>query len=518
MSIYWVRGDQVVAEDSGEVIAFKADAPDRDPTQQLIKVSPQTTIDVDRAEIVTRDGLRFYTFSGMASTKAEDSYGDTIDPDGWDLAKFKRNSVLLHMHNPATLLGGVPEIEIQKGVGLYAQKCEILLTPLVEEHVVSYIKAGYLKGLSVGFKIKKYIVRDPKSPWGGWDIIEQELRELSVVTLPANTDCMIDNKMLSEHRAYVQRMMRGDAPVLPVAFGSVPWQPDAATAISPASFTTVIAPSAVDGVWEEAEPDIAPLGPVNVRAAADFSGLVVCEEADDWTVETAAETRQRGYLVGPREGEDAGQTKSWRLRVCGLSKRGSLVVDLTSVRKAMGMLFTRKHGLTDDEQAAAFDTVTELYEKVGLTVPARADGTPAQPGDTFCDVTFAQDEDWLVARATLASNVAATLSGLRHFAKRNQRADDADLADSLERLAAEALNVLPEERALTFLSTLLEPPADPGEGLTEEEAAAILEHLSGADPTEFLGALGIDPNAPDAAARIGELNEQIERALARSAR
>lgn len=137
------------------------------------------------------DKARTVTF--VASTEAVDRYGDSIKLDGWRLDRFKANPVILFGHDSHALpIGKAVDIGV-KGDALVVkiQFASADANPAAE-NVFRLIKEGCLNAVSVGFIcIRWQLVDDQESGRRGYDILEAELLEISVVPIPAHPDALI---------------------------------------------------------------------------------------------------------------------------------------------------------------------------------------------------------------------------------------------------------------------------------------------------------------------------------------
>ena len=140
--------------------------------------------------------LRFTISTGIV-----DREQDRIAITGWDLANFARNPVVLWGHDAARLpIGRAIEIGVEGG----ALKATVDFIPADLPEAGPFADAvyrlacqGYLRATSVGFRPLKWdFTDDPARGADDWfpgvDFEEQELVELSIVTVPANPEALID--------------------------------------------------------------------------------------------------------------------------------------------------------------------------------------------------------------------------------------------------------------------------------------------------------------------------------------
>lgn len=122
------------------------------------------------------------------STVSVDRDNDTVDPNGWDLANYRRNPVVLWAHDYSELpVGKATEIAVTSDGKLKAT-CEFA-THAFAETVFQMVKGGFLRATSVGFAPKRYEVNEKR---GGLDFKEQELLEYSIVPVPANPEALVE--------------------------------------------------------------------------------------------------------------------------------------------------------------------------------------------------------------------------------------------------------------------------------------------------------------------------------------
>jgi HK97 family phage prohead protease len=133
------------------------------------------------------------TFIAVASTEDEDRDKDIIRQDGWDLKNFKKNPMVPWSHN----YWGIP---IGKSLKTWVDKesKKLLFKPQFDVDdedsmkIFNKYKNGFLKSFSVGFRGVDFKYRDEDDRWwGGIEFLEQELLEISAVTIPANPNATV---------------------------------------------------------------------------------------------------------------------------------------------------------------------------------------------------------------------------------------------------------------------------------------------------------------------------------------
>lgn len=122
--------------------------------------------------------------TGIASTPSPDRMSDIVVPEG---AQFKLPIPLLWQHDASQPIGHVVRAKVTKsGIEVTAELLKGV-TAKIDEYV-SLIKAGLVRGLSIGFR--GLDVEPIKDSWGvkfkTWEWLE-----LSAVTIPANSEASI---------------------------------------------------------------------------------------------------------------------------------------------------------------------------------------------------------------------------------------------------------------------------------------------------------------------------------------
>jgi HK97 family phage prohead protease len=129
-----------------------------------------------------------------------DRQNDVVSIDGWDLAPYKSNPVVLWGHRASDLpIGKCVELT-QVGNALKAVvdyvPFDMPVVGQLAEAVLRMSRSGFLSATSVGFRALDYEVAedrdDGESWWAPLNFLRQELLEFSVVTIPANPDALID--------------------------------------------------------------------------------------------------------------------------------------------------------------------------------------------------------------------------------------------------------------------------------------------------------------------------------------
>lgn len=153
----------------------------------------------------------------IASTGVEDRHGDSIRLNGWRLERFKANPVVLFGHDADDLpIGKAIQIGVEgEALCVDIQFASAEANPMAE-NVYRLVTEGCLNAVSVGFiPVRFEIVEDRESGRRGYDILEAELLEISVVPIPAHPDALVIAKSkglnMGAFRDFVLKSVPGGA-------------------------------------------------------------------------------------------------------------------------------------------------------------------------------------------------------------------------------------------------------------------------------------------------------------------
>jgi len=145
-------------------------------------------------EKIKNNDQRIYRF--VASDERVDRMGDIIEVDGWETADWEKNPVILWGHDSRA-----PPIGRGVGIRKLGRPKQLLIDVLFaskEVHelagtVEGLVDTGFIKATSVGFLPKKSEPLDDEddSWFAPRRYKEQELLELSIVSIPANPRALI---------------------------------------------------------------------------------------------------------------------------------------------------------------------------------------------------------------------------------------------------------------------------------------------------------------------------------------
>lgn len=140
----------------------------------------------------------------LASTDSLDAHGDILEQD-WDLARYKKNPVVLWHHNrfdsspysfggaarPEDFLpiGKAKNVKVTKdGLEATLVFASAELNPLADR-IFKMLQEGMLNAVSVGFRPGK-VTEEFKEGRSIYRLADNELREISVVPIPSNPDAV----------------------------------------------------------------------------------------------------------------------------------------------------------------------------------------------------------------------------------------------------------------------------------------------------------------------------------------
>lgn len=126
------------------------------------------------------------------STGAVDRDRDTLKVSGWDLESYRKNPVVLWAHDYRSLPVARAE-SIKTVAGALKATADFVPAEVsaFADTVFQMLKGGFLRATSVGFRPTKHAYDDER---GGYDFLEQELLEFSIVPVPANPEALLDAK------------------------------------------------------------------------------------------------------------------------------------------------------------------------------------------------------------------------------------------------------------------------------------------------------------------------------------
>jgi HK97 family phage prohead protease len=128
----------------------------------------------------------------VVSTPGRDAMGDRVFPEGVELSSFQRNPVLLWGHEANSLpIGTVTQLAVEPARGLRA-RWRWLVGDTFADRVKNAWDQGIVRAASIGF----LPLESSPNKVGGYDHRRWELKEISLVAIPANAEATRQLKAL----------------------------------------------------------------------------------------------------------------------------------------------------------------------------------------------------------------------------------------------------------------------------------------------------------------------------------
>jgi HK97 family phage prohead protease len=144
------------------------------------------------------------------SSNDGDRAGDTVDPNGVDCIEFNQNPCVLDSHDSGELPIATATPPYVSGNALFsiAKFPPVGVAPSADQCAAA-IRAGLVKGCSIGFIPKKWAFsKDSNRPFG-IDYQQVQLLEYSVCAIPCNPAALlvgsVSSKALDEHMAALRQ-------------------------------------------------------------------------------------------------------------------------------------------------------------------------------------------------------------------------------------------------------------------------------------------------------------------------
>ena len=150
----------------------------------------------------------------VVSTNAIDAHGERINVEGIEVADFKKNPVVLWGHDGFNL-PIAKATKVWKESGKLMARAKFYLKDDFARKVYDYIVDGYLNAVSIGGVVKEWAD-------DGITISKMNMKEFSVVSVPANQEALVASKSLTgEQQAelrilgnvYARKMLEKEAGV-----------------------------------------------------------------------------------------------------------------------------------------------------------------------------------------------------------------------------------------------------------------------------------------------------------------
>ena len=193
-----------------------ADFNEKSPNKPLFReLHPKATVPSDATGAV---------IDFRSSDETVDRYGEIIAVSGWRLETYRKNPVVqnAHKYGSATDTIGKAIITEVRGSELFQRVVFAVEENPIAKVIHSLYKGGFLSAVSVGFLPKKHEKGGENSGYRR-KYIEQELLEVSAVSIPANPNALklgfmegaIEKADLMEMNQLLKTLCNNDAGIRP---------------------------------------------------------------------------------------------------------------------------------------------------------------------------------------------------------------------------------------------------------------------------------------------------------------
>lgn len=124
-------------------------------------------------------------FDFVISDGSRDRHGTRINPNGWDLSAFLGNPMALFGHNSDFPIGRWENVRVENNKLVGRLVLAARGTSQRIDELRSLVEQGILRAVSIGFAVIQ-----PGKRGGPWDFERQELREVSLVSVPSNKNAL----------------------------------------------------------------------------------------------------------------------------------------------------------------------------------------------------------------------------------------------------------------------------------------------------------------------------------------
>jgi HK97 family phage prohead protease len=152
----------------------------------------------ERFELITRIKITKSTagertITCVASTGSVDRGGDTIDQSGWKLDSYRKNPVILWAHDYTAMpIAKASKVAVENNALVATIVFPEVGTSTFSDKAWALVQQGVLNAVSVGFVPLSF---EPRQN-GGLHFTSQELLEISIVPVPANSQALLDGRPL----------------------------------------------------------------------------------------------------------------------------------------------------------------------------------------------------------------------------------------------------------------------------------------------------------------------------------
>ena len=126
----------------------------------------------------------------VLSDERVNRHGDVVDSAGWELDGFRKNPIALFNHDPDRIVGNWANVRVENKALVGEFQPVAPGTSQLGDEVRLLVEQDVLRAASVGFRFLKSEPLDSDRPHRGRRYTKQELLEVSLVSVPANSGAL----------------------------------------------------------------------------------------------------------------------------------------------------------------------------------------------------------------------------------------------------------------------------------------------------------------------------------------
>jgi len=149
----------------------------------------------------------------VASDESVDRAGDIVRVDGWRLAEYRRNPIVLFAHDSKQPVGIAEKVWKSDSRLMARIKLAAAGTSAFVDSVRSLVAQKILRAVSVGFRpTKEPKLREESGRVVGFEFVGQDLMEISLVAVGANTNALAVAKSMNLDAELTRRLFATSVP------------------------------------------------------------------------------------------------------------------------------------------------------------------------------------------------------------------------------------------------------------------------------------------------------------------
>lgn len=197
------------------------------PMDDAIAANAPRLLPVIQKQLSLDEDARAVTM--LISREVVDRDNEMVILRGIDLGPFRKNPVVLFMHDPSTVIGKAETITIRKRGGRHEMIGKVIFAETdTAEEVFQLVKGGFLSGASLALSNRSLEIRhvtpqdirkNPELAEAERIIVKGELIEFSVVSIPANQEALataVSKGLVNHTRRFFETLYRTKGVVRPV--------------------------------------------------------------------------------------------------------------------------------------------------------------------------------------------------------------------------------------------------------------------------------------------------------------